>query len=520
MSAHLNSRIPFFEIAMLAVVAGLGWAAFTAYNALREPPPKPIVINPPQREPLNMEELLKLYDLMSVQNRCVRLAEQTQGGITELRGALEDYIGSKDRAGIARYLEKGQTLKLWLERQAESQDSGRFRDLKDWLQNQPGLPAHSGDLLQFDPQTGLQNAGLYLSNFVGSVRISEGQYLTPDVVQKKLAGAAAAERNLLGLASQARSQAKSIETFIAQRSSDWAKTNQAAPLVPPIPDSQAPHALRYIFYGLMVALVMQCVLLSVAFHRRLVVAPLHQKLIESHSAAEHQRKLDHFARLATGLAHEIRNPLTAISVRLFTMQKALLPGTAEHGDAALIRGEIDRLDQILKNFLKLARPAESKLGVMTSGPLLHEVCELLGPQLRSHEISLKCETAENAYFQGDPAQLKQVLINLVQNAADSIGRDGTVILRARAGEGKFKDDTARAVFLEVEDNGSGIAPDVQDRLFDPFFSTKESGTGLGLPIAAKIVDQHQGRLDFETQPGRGTTFRVMLPAISDQRTHG
>lgn len=507
-------------MAMLAVVAGLGWAAFTAYDALREPPPKPVLINPPQREALNMEELLKLYDLMSFQNRCVSLAEQIQGGITELRTALEDYMGSKDRSGIARYLRKGHTLKTWIDRQAEIQDSGRYRDLKDWLRNQPGLPAQAGALLQFDPQTELQNAGLYLSNFVGAVRISEGQPLTPDLVQKKLTGAAAAERDLLGLASQARSQAKAIETFIARRSSDWSGTHQSAPPVAAVPDSAKPQALRYIFYGLVVALVLQCVLLSVAFHRRLVVAPLHLKLIESHSAAEHQRKLDHFARLATGLAHEIRNPLTAISVRLFTMQKALPPGTAEHGDAALIRGEIDRLDQILKNFLKLARPAESKLGVMTSGPLLHEVCELLAPQLRSHEISLKCETEESASFEGDPAQLKQVLINLVQNAADSIGRDGTVILRARAGEGKFKEDTARAVFLEVEDNGSGIAPDVQDRLFDPFFSTKESGTGLGLPIAAKIVDQHRGRLDFETQPGRGTTFRVMLPAIPDHRTHG
>jgi hypothetical protein len=145
MSAHLNSRIPFFEIAMLAVVAGLGWAAFTAYDALREPPPPPIVINPPQRESLNMEELLKLYDLMSFQNRCVGLAEQTQSGIAELRSALEDYVSSKNRSGIKRYLDERETLMKWLDRQAESQELGRFRDLKDWLRNQPGLPAHAGD---------------------------------------------------------------------------------------------------------------------------------------------------------------------------------------------------------------------------------------------------------------------------------------------------------------------------------------------------------------------------------------
>jgi signal transduction histidine kinase len=516
MSAQLNNRISLFEVAMFAVVLGLGWGAFTAYEALRDRGPKPVVIDRPPRESVNMRELLKLYELMDFQNRCLGLADQTQSGATELRDALEGYIRSKDRVEIARYLKRGQTLQVWIDRQQENYDSRRSQDLADWLRTHPGLPPQAGQLIQLDYRAALHKTEIQLSNFLASVRISEGQSLTPELVQKRLAGASAAEQELLGLASQARTQARAIETFIAQRSADWANTNQPPALVASIPELPKPLSLQLVFYGLVVALVLQCVLLSVAFHRRLVVAPLHQKLIESHSAAEHQRKLDHFARLATGLAHEIRNPLTAINVRLFTLQKALEPGTVEHSDASLIRGEIERLDQILKNFLKLARPAESKLGVMTPGPLLHEVCELLAPQLRSQEISLKCEADEDGPFEGDASQLKQVLINLVQNAADSIGRDGTVTLRARSGEGRFKDKTAPAVILEVEDNGSGIAPEVQERLFDPFFSTKESGTGLGLPIAAKIVDQHRGRLDFETRPGRGTTFRVMLPAVPAQ----
>ncbi|HXI51347.1 MAG TPA: ATP-binding protein, partial [Candidatus Saccharimonadales bacterium] len=111
-------------------------------------------------------------------------------------------------------------------------------------------------------------------------------------------------------------------------------------------------------------------------------------------------------------------------------------------------------------------------------------------------------------------QLKQVLINLIQNAADAIGRKGTIILRARQDEVRIAGRPTRSVVLEVEDSGTGIPPEVQERLFDPFFSTKENGTGLGLPIAAKIIDQHNGLLDFDTREGHGTTFRVILPAAA------
>ncbi|HYV29826.1 MAG TPA: ATP-binding protein, partial [Candidatus Binatia bacterium] len=217
---------------------------------------------------------------------------------------------------------------------------------------------------------------------------------------------------------------------------------------------------------------------------------------------------------ATGLAHEIRNPLTAINVRLFTLQKSMSKGTSEHSDAALIRDEIDRLEQILKNFLKLARPTEPKFATLTAEPALAEVRELLEPQLQRQAIELKLGPVVGDRFQADPLQLQQVLINLIQNAADSIGCQGTITLRARRAPTPCNGQTAESIVLEVEDTGTGIMPEVQERLFDPFFSTKENGTGLGLPIAAKIIDQHQGTLDFESRLGHGTIFRVILPALT------
>jgi signal transduction histidine kinase len=514
---------------MLLVVLGLGWAAYKTYEAMREPEPGPlpVIVSTPradsERQSVNMQDLLRLHDLSDLQNRWLGLADQLQTGVPMLRASLENYIRSRDRTEIARYLQKGQSLQDWLTREQQNTDPRQYRALAEWLRNQSDLPAPVPSAIRLDVEKNFRTAGVVLSNLLASIRIAEGQPLTPELVQKRVSAAAGSEQTLLALGDEARAQAKAIEMYVSRRSSDVARTNtptQSAPQVayvePPRNGISQTRSFQFLFYSLVVALAIQCGLLSVAFYRRIVVTPLRQQLVETHTAAEHQRKLDHFARLATGLAHEIRNPLTAISVRLFTLQKSLATGTSQHSDATLIRNEIDRLEQIVKNFLKLARPTDSKLGLMRPLPLLTEVHDLLAPQLQRQEIALKCEEAVNEPFEGDPAQLKQVLINLVQNAAESIGRDGNVILRARSGEAKFKYKSAPAVILEVEDNGSGIAPEVQDRLFDPFFSTKENGTGLGLPIAAKIIDQHHGRLDFETQPGRGTVFRVMLPAIRSQ----
>jgi signal transduction histidine kinase len=115
----------------------------------------------------------------------------------------------------------------------------------------------------------------------------------------------------------------------------------------------------------------------------------------------------------------------------------------------------------------------------------------------------------------DTQQLRQVLINLVQNAADGIGREGTITLSARQGASAAGRGAKAMVRIEVADDGAGIPPEVEPRLFDPFFSTKEGGTGLGLPIAARILEKHGGIIEYVTHPGRGTTFSIVLPKESD-----
>jgi signal transduction histidine kinase len=121
------------------------------------------------------------------------------------------------------------------------------------------------------------------------------------------------------------------------------------------------------------------------------------------------------------------------------------------------------------------------------------------------------EFGPDLHIRADSGYLKQVLINLVRNAAEAIDGAGTVTLRTRAARARLGGRETEAVILEVADDGKGIPPEVEMRLFDPFFSTKETGTGLGLPIAARLVERHGGMLQYQTRPGHGTTFGVVLP---------
>jgi signal transduction histidine kinase len=242
-----------------------------------------------------------------------------------------------------------------------------------------------------------------------------------------------------------------------------------------------------------------------------LIAPLRIKLVESQALVERHEKLASLGMLAAGVAHEIRNPITAIKAWLFIQQKHLRPGSPEQEDAQVIADEINRLERIVKDVLLFAKPSEPHLVNVSATDLLYEIQTLLRPQLEKSHIQLACENSISARIFVDPEQIKQVLINLVQNAAESIGHDGTVTLRARFDTSRHGDRPRDVVVLDVSDTGTGIPPEVEKRLFDPFFTTKEAGTGLGLSIAARIVEKHGGALQYQTQVNRGTTFGIVLP---------
>ena len=241
------------------------------------------------------------------------------------------------------------------------------------------------------------------------------------------------------------------------------------------------------------------------------LAPLRNQLRQSRAIIERNEKLASLGTLAAGVAHEIRNPLTAINVRVHSLKRSLVNGSSEHEDATVIDSEIKRLEGIVQAFLQFARPSEPKFVTVSVDSLLVRVRALLGGQMEKAAIQLLLESPPDLWVRVDPQQIEQVLINLTQNAAESIEHEGMIRLRARKDVARLAGRSCSVVVLEVSDTGKGIPPEVQKRLFDPFFTTKEEGTGLGLSIATRIVEQQGGALHYTTHPGRGTTFSVLLP---------
>lgn len=269
------------------------------------------------------------------------------------------------------------------------------------------------------------------------------------------------------------------------------------------------HVMLSLLFGL--ALLLVCAGgLSWVIYRELI-APLRVQLIESRMIMERQEKLVSLGMLAAGVAHEIRNPLTAIKARLFSLKRRLAPASQDRADTDVIDNEINRLERIVKDFLLFARPSDPQTVLMRAEEPLYEVQHLLGPQLERRGITLTVQEEPSGWIQVDRHQIKQVLINLIQNAADATESGGRILLRARCESARLGDHITEVVVLEVEDNGRGMRPEVQARLFDPFFSTKDGGTGLGLSIASRIVEKHGGALQYQTKIDSGTTFGVVLP---------
>lgn len=252
--------------------------------------------------------------------------------------------------------------------------------------------------------------------------------------------------------------------------------------------------------------------LAIMVYREMIM-PLRMKLVESTAVIERQEKLASLGMLAAGVAHEIRNPLTALKAWMYIQHKSLQPGTPEHADAVIIENEITRLERIVKDVLLFAKPSEPQFAVVPAEQILNETQTFLAPQLERSNIRLRLEPSPRLLVRVDPQQIKQVLINLVQNGAESIGRDGTVTLSARPDNIRLGEGPRNVVVLEVSDTGKGISPEIEKRLFDPFFTTKETGTGLGLSIAARIVEKHEGALQYQTQVNRGTVFGIVLPRV-------
>ncbi len=217
-------------------------------------------------------------------------------------------------------------------------------------------------------------------------------------------------------------------------------------------------------------------------------------------------KLAALGRIISGVAHEVKNPLNAMVLQLEILKAKL----AEHGTAVkpqldTLSSEIRRLDRVVKTFLDFTRPVELRLSDTDLEQVVQEVFTLAEPQAQQNHVLLIIEKdGPVPRIKVDRDLFKQALLNLVLNGCQAMPSGGKLKVRPRKAE--------RRVELEIADQGVGIPPEVQPRIFSLFFTTKPGGSGVGLAMAYRIIQLHNGSIDFSSEPGRGTTFRIALPA--------
>lgn len=228
-------------------------------------------------------------------------------------------------------------------------------------------------------------------------------------------------------------------------------------------------------------------------------------------------RLEFLGTLAGGLAHEIKNPLSTLKLTLQLLEEdmrkddSLLARRSLRKIEVLLR-EVAHMDDVVQNFLNFARGHDLKVAQTDLRELIIDLLEFLGAEARARNVELRFDYVGR--LDGlvlDAALVRQALLNLLKNAFEAIGpvKGGEVTVRAQV-----KGDL---VGIEVIDTGCGIAASNHDRMFRPYFTTKKGGTGMGLPMVRRIVEEHGGQITFESEEGKGTRFLILLPVNPGKR---
>ena len=231
-------------------------------------------------------------------------------------------------------------------------------------------------------------------------------------------------------------------------------------------------------------------------------------------------KRDLLARLLGRLAHEIRNPLSSLDIHVQLLEEdlgALAPQMRGQLASRLevIHGELHRLERIVENFLRLAGPSALDLEPVEIPQIVTHVCELLGPEAASREIEIIASVEDSLpQVVADPVRLTQALLNLLINALQAAERGGRVEV------GAARSGSDESITLSVRDTGPGIPPERLAAIFDPYFTTKTEGSGLGLWIAQQIAVAHGGRVQARNAPGGGAVFTLFLPLTQKEVAGG
>jgi PAS domain S-box-containing protein len=212
-------------------------------------------------------------------------------------------------------------------------------------------------------------------------------------------------------------------------------------------------------------------------------------------------KMAALGEVAAKVAHEIRNPLVSVGGFARRLEKKLEGGLKEYAD--IIAKEVERLEVILSEILGFVKEIRIVKETVDPNKLIEEVISLIKSEIDERGITLVREIGESTEIYVDPSRIKEALLNILSNAVQSIGDSGTIFIKTYV-----KDNNA---VVEIRDTGEGIAEENLPFIFNPFFTTKKTGTGLGLTITHRIIEEHKGGIEVESKPGKGSMFRVFIP---------
>jgi len=228
---------------------------------------------------------------------------------------------------------------------------------------------------------------------------------------------------------------------------------------------------------------------------------------------ERIRQLDRLAavgRFVSSVAHELRNPLTGIATGVQYLSRGFPEGDERHESVAFILREVVRLNTIIQDLFTAARPRDLSPARTPVREIVDRVVRSLSGAAGTSGVTIALEDADrwpDAMVDAD--QIQQVFLNLVDNAIHATAPGGKISIRS------VRRATPPEIVVTVEDTGAGMAPEQMARVFEPFYTTKAKGTGLGLFVAHGIVHRHGGTIEVESDPGHGTRFRVALPGVQE-----
>jgi signal transduction histidine kinase len=230
---------------------------------------------------------------------------------------------------------------------------------------------------------------------------------------------------------------------------------------------------------------------------------------ELKKSAIRAKNLESLAAMSAGLAHEIRNPLTSIKGYAQFIKSEIGSSSELKEDITVIIDEVDRLNKITERFLSFARPEKPDLSSNDINDIIIESVKAIKKEIDQNNINICMELNGVPKTMLDKEQMEQVIINIIINSVQAMGKDGNISIST-----SFIKEF-NMVQVSISDTGGGIKKEDQDKVFEPFYTTKDKGTGLGLAICSRIIENHDGYIDFKSREGEGTVFLIKLPAIED-----